>query len=167
MKQITKRTGQSTASEKAQGALTSERSKKVQAFVGEKREAVFVGAVLGMVLVSGLMYLFDMTVPLQQEILLVGVLFGTIEVPRLETLSAPSRIIMMLGLSGSTLLLINMIAPGMLQSVSMATLGLLIVATAIKASAERAQYGTFGATLKRNGWYVGTAVFWVIGSFLI
>lgn len=127
--------------------------------IAEKREAAFAGVVLGISFATGLFEWWNVAnVPHARQIIVTAVLFGTIEVPRLEEVSVYTRLILMIGLSGSMLLFIrNFLGQGALTTVAFAALFLLGVASIINVTAQ-AGWGPTAkaqkATLARHGAYL-------------
>lgn len=154
MDDITTRTNQST------GEMDFLQLRGKAARIAEKREAAFGAVVLGVAFATGLFqWLGIAQVPAAQRIILTGVLFGTVEVPRLEDVSIYSRLLMMIGLTGSMVMYIKNFTPsGILTGVAFTALFLLGVASVINVTAQ-ADWGPTEAsirtTLARHGAYMG------------
>lgn len=128
----------------------------------ENREAAFAFAVLLFGALSGLTLLFgfaDLSDTFVQKALLASVIFGIIEVPRLEEVNLFTRLMMVTMMVGELVLFIRMLLPQMMMDVSIGALGLLFLATMVNVSAQKEnKAGDARQAVVKNAPYLGIGV---------
>lgn len=138
--------------------------------IAEVRETAFAALIVGLGFATGALAALDIaTVPYAKEIMVTVVLFGVVEVPRLEEVSVYARLIMMFGLVGTMLLFTRIIIPNSLTVVAWAALALLVVSSFINLTAQ-ANVGPAGAAkaaTKRHAVFLGLGTVMALAALLL